>query len=102
MLANLTPFIPLSFKGEGEEIYRERFHPSLTLLNYPLRKSLLERLHPSLTLLNYPLRKSLLERLYPSLTLLNCPLRKSLLERGFTPSLFSSPPSLAKGRGSGG
>jgi hypothetical protein len=27
---NLTPFIPLSFKGEGKEIYREGFHPSLT------------------------------------------------------------------------
>jgi len=27
---NLTPFIPLSFEGEGEEIYREGFHPSLT------------------------------------------------------------------------
>jgi len=27
---NLTPFIPLSFKGEGEEIYMEGFHPSLT------------------------------------------------------------------------
>ena len=30
MFTNLTPFIPLSFKGEGEEIYREGFHPSLT------------------------------------------------------------------------
>jgi len=23
VFTNLTPFIPLSFKGEGEEIYRE-------------------------------------------------------------------------------
>jgi len=30
VFTNLTPFIPLSFKGEGEEIYREGFHPSLT------------------------------------------------------------------------
>jgi len=30
VFSNLTPFIPLSFKGEGEEIYREGFHPSLT------------------------------------------------------------------------
>jgi len=30
VFANLTSFIPLSFKGEGEEIYREGFHPSLT------------------------------------------------------------------------
>jgi hypothetical protein len=29
VFTNLTPFIPLSFKGEGEEIYREGFHPSL-------------------------------------------------------------------------
>jgi len=43
VFTNLTPYIPLSFKGEGEGIYREGFHPSLTLLNHPLRKSLLER-----------------------------------------------------------
>jgi len=30
VFTNLTPSIPLSFKGEGEEIYREGFHPSLT------------------------------------------------------------------------
>jgi len=30
VFTNLTPYIPLSFKGEGEEIYREGFHPSLT------------------------------------------------------------------------
>ena len=30
MFTNLTPYIPLSFKGEGDEIYREGFHPSLT------------------------------------------------------------------------
>jgi len=30
VFTNLTPFIPLSSKGEGEEIYREGFHPSLT------------------------------------------------------------------------
>jgi len=30
VFTNLTPFIPLSFKGEGEEIYRKGFHPSLT------------------------------------------------------------------------
>jgi hypothetical protein len=29
VFTNLTPFIPLSFKGEGEEICREGFHPSL-------------------------------------------------------------------------
>ncbi|PIZ27188.1 MAG: hypothetical protein COY46_00980, partial [Chloroflexi bacterium CG_4_10_14_0_8_um_filter_46_9] len=29
VFTNLTPFIPLSFKGEGEEIYREGFHPFL-------------------------------------------------------------------------
>jgi len=30
VFTNLTPYIPLSFKGEGKEIYREGFHPSLT------------------------------------------------------------------------
>jgi len=30
VFTNLTPFIPLSFKGGEEEIYREGFHPSLT------------------------------------------------------------------------
>jgi len=30
VFTNLTPFIPLSFKGEGEEIYKEGFYPSLT------------------------------------------------------------------------
>ena len=30
VFTDLTPFIPLSFKGKGEEIYREGFHPSLT------------------------------------------------------------------------
>jgi len=29
VFTNLTPFIPLSFKGEGEEIYREGFTPLL-------------------------------------------------------------------------
>jgi len=35
VFTNLTPFIPLSFKGEGEEIYREGFHPSLTYTPLP-------------------------------------------------------------------
>jgi len=30
VFTNLTPYIPLSFRGEGEEIYREGFRPSLT------------------------------------------------------------------------
>jgi len=33
---NLTPFIPLSLKGEGEEILREGFRPSLTYTPLPL------------------------------------------------------------------
>jgi len=35
VFTNLIPFIPLSFKGEGEEIYREGFHPSLTYTGEP-------------------------------------------------------------------
>jgi len=46
--------------------------------------------------------KELEERFHLSLTLLNHLLRKSLLERGLCPLSFSSPPSLARGRGSGG
>jgi hypothetical protein len=30
VFTNLTPYIPLSFKGEGKKIYREGLHPSLT------------------------------------------------------------------------
>jgi len=36
VFTNLTPFIPLSFKGEGEEIYREGFTPLLPTLPLPL------------------------------------------------------------------
>jgi len=32
LFINLTPFIPLSSKGEGEEILEERLRLSLTLL----------------------------------------------------------------------
>jgi len=34
---DLTPFIPLSLKGEGEEYQKERLRPSLTLLGHSLR-----------------------------------------------------------------
>jgi len=30
LFINLTPFIPLSFEGEGEEVFREGLRPSLT------------------------------------------------------------------------
>jgi hypothetical protein len=35
-LINLTPFIPLSLKGEGEEILERGFHPSLMYTPLPL------------------------------------------------------------------
>jgi hypothetical protein len=38
VFTNLTPFIPLSFKGEGEEIYREGFTPLSPTLPFPLAR----------------------------------------------------------------
>jgi len=36
LFINLTPFIPLSFKGEGEEILERGFAPLLPTLPLPL------------------------------------------------------------------
>jgi len=36
LFINLTPFIPLSFKGEGEEILERGFAPLLPALPLPL------------------------------------------------------------------
>jgi len=59
ILANLTPFIPLSFKGEGEGIRREGFHPSLACtppsLSKERRKRFIERgFTPLLPALPFP------------------------------------------------
>jgi hypothetical protein len=63
MFINLTPFIPLSFKGEGEEILEEGLAPLLNAPNWvsshQRRRDFREGLHP---LLDAPKSRRVKER----------------------------------------